>query len=153
MLNLIGANGKKTLKEVEAIKLDAISGDSVARLTGSVPQFLSRIRSVDYVKGFFIFKMKPDKYDLRDTKIMPAGDVLKKVKAMHRSVRKMPLEDPKMWADMLVELERKLVEAMEKDESALKDIMRAQAQLGAARLAQQKEDSANGIIRFPGSVN
>ena len=43
MLNLIGADGKKSVHTAEMEQLEALKGDSIARETGSVPQTFNRI--------------------------------------------------------------------------------------------------------------
>ena len=147
-MNLIGADGKKPIKVSEQKQLDAISGDSVARESGSVPQTFSRILSVKFNGDGFEFKMKPDKYDLRDTIYMSVYETFKKLREMRRMLRKAPLVDPKMACEMLIELERKLIEACEDNENALKDVQRALFDTAQAKKAQLAEDKANCIVRF-----
>ena len=148
MLGLIGADGKKTVKESERAQYEAISGDSVARTTGSVPQVFNKIQSVKFDGLGFEFKLKPDKYDLRDTMYMSVYDTFKKLGSMRQMLRKAPLVDPKMACELLIELERKLIEACEDNEDALKEINQAVTDLKSAEIAQAKEDLANGIVRF-----
>lgn len=148
MLGLIGADGKKPIKDSEQKQLDAISGDSIARETGSVPQTFSRILSVKFTGDGFEFKMKPDKYDLRDTVYMSVYETFKKLNHMRRSLRKAPLADPKMACEMLIELERKLIEACEDNENALREVQKAVFDMNKVKNEQLAEDQANGIVRF-----
>ena len=148
MVNLIGADGKKPIKISEQNQLDAISGDSVARESGSVPQTFSRILSVKFTGDGFEFKMKPDKYDLRDTIYMSVYETFKKFGKMRQMLRKAPLVDPKMACEMLIELERKLIEACENNENALKEVQKAILDTEQLKKARLKEDQDNGIVRF-----
>lgn len=148
MLGLIGADGKKTVKESERAQYEAISGDSIARNTGTVPQVFDRIQSVKFDGTGFEFKLKPNKYDLRDTMYESVYDTFKKLGSMRLMLRKAPLADPKMAAELLIELERKLIEACEDNENALKEINRAMNDIKMAEISQAKEDLANGIVRF-----
>ena len=70
MLNLIGADGKKSVHTAEMEQLEALKGDSIARETGSVPQTFNRIKSIKYHDGLFEFELKPDPMDLRDHMVM-----------------------------------------------------------------------------------
>lgn len=149
MVNLIGADGKKTLQASEKAQFEALQGDSIARETGSVPQEFTRIREIKYHDGVFEFKMKPSPYDLSDTKIMPVGEVMTKLHVMRAMLRKTALVDPKMASEMLIELERKLIEAVEQDEDALQQVQAALLKEQQVEQAQRQEDRANGIIRFP----
>ena len=147
MLNLIGADGKKSVHVAEMEQLEALKGDSIARETGSVPQTFNRIKSVKYHDGLFEFEMNPSKFDLRDHMVMTVPEVFTKLKHMKESLKKPVLADPKAASEMLVELERKLYEAIEKDDQALKEIQRAIFEGEQLKKARAIEDRVNGIIR------
>lgn len=149
MINLIGADGKITLKEAERRQLDAISGGSIARETGSVPQEFTRIRSVDYHDGVFVFGLKPDPMDLRDHVTMTVSEAFRKIRALREMMRVIPLVDPKMASEMLVELVRKMQEAIDKDSEALQQAKKEIEREELVEKMQAIEDAKNGIIRFP----
>lgn len=147
MLNLIGADGKKPIHVSEDNQLEALKGDSIARETGSVAQEFTRIRSITYHDGMFEFEMKPDAFDLSTKRLMTVGEVFTKLHRMRAMLRKAPLIDPKMASEMLVELERKLLEAVESDEKALQDIQQEIIRQEKIKKEQEAEDRANGIFR------
>ena len=147
MLNLIGVDGRKPIHTSEMEQLEALKGDSIARETGSVPQTFNRIKSITYHDGFFEFEMNPSKFDLRDHMVMTVAEVFTKLNHMKESFKKPVFADPKMASELLVELERKLHEAMEKDEQALREIQRAIFEGEQLRKAREIENRVNGIIR------
>ena len=147
MLNLIGADGKKSVHTAEMEQLEALKGDSIARETGSVPQTFNRIKSINYHDGLFEFELKPDPMDLRDHMVMTYAEVFTKLNRMKESLKKPILADPVAAAEMLVELGRKLNEAIEKDDQALKEIQKAIFEGEQLKKARSIEDRVNGIIR------
>jgi len=147
MVNIIGADGRKPIHVQEKELLEHLKGDSVARESGSVPQTFNRIRSISYHDGFFELELKPDPLDLTTHRTVSAAEMFHKIDRMKLSLAKMPLVDPKMAAEMLTELERKLYEAMEKDEKALKEIQQAIIEGENLKKAREMEDRVNGIIR------
>jgi hypothetical protein len=147
MLNLIGADGKKSVHTAEMEQLEALKGDSIARETGSVPQTFNRIKSIKYHDGLFEFELKPDPMDLRDHMVMTYAEVFTKLNRMKESLKKPILADPVAAAEMLVELGRKLNEAIEKDDQALKEIQKAIFEGEQLKKARSIEDRVNGIIR------
>ena len=79
--------------------------------------------------------------------VMTYAEVFTKLNRMKESLKKPILADPVAAAEMLVELGRKLNEAIEKDDQALKEIQKAIFEGEQLKKARSIEDRVNGIIR------
>lgn len=139
-MQILGADGKKTVRSSEIAQNEALKGDSVARETGSVEQEYTRIRSIEDTGIGFVVYLKPSVTDLRDSVFFTYEEMAARLMRMRYVLKKVPLKDQKSVSEMLIEIERKLYEAMNKSELAQKEVEAAVEAQKKAQKAQIERD-------------
>lgn len=150
-MQIIGADGKKSIRESEIAQNEALKGDSIARETGSVEQEYTRIRSIEDTGLGFVVYLKPTPLDLRDSVYFSYEEMAARLMRMRYVLRKVPLKDQKAVSEMLIEIERKVYEAISKNEMAQEGMKRALEAQKQAQQAQIQRDAK--VVNGPSEEN